>query len=68
VGNYAAPPIFTGLLFGLSMLLTIILVAKAESGWKYLIAIVPIALLAATVYLLVRAAKTPDPAGDQQQV
>jgi hypothetical protein len=68
VGNYAARPIFTGLLFGLSMLVTIIVVAKAESGWKYLIAIVPIALLASTVYLLVRAAKTPDPAGDQQHV
>jgi membrane protein implicated in regulation of membrane protease activity len=68
MGNYAAPPIFTALLWGLSMLLTIVVVWKADSPWKYAIIVLPVALLALTVLLLARASATTDPAKRQQQV
>jgi hypothetical protein len=63
VGNYAARPIVTGAFWGISMLLTIIVIAKAESPWKYAIVVLPVSLFALTIYLLARAVKTPDPAG-----
>jgi xanthine/uracil/vitamin C permease (AzgA family) len=63
MGNYAAKPIVFLTLFGISMLITVIVVAKAESSWKYAIVILPVSLVAALILTLWRTAKHPDPAG-----
>jgi 1,4-dihydroxy-2-naphthoate octaprenyltransferase len=62
MGNDAARPIFAALLLGVSMLITVVVVAKVDSAWKYLIVLLPISMLAGTVYLIVDTARTPDPA------
>jgi hypothetical protein len=59
--SWTARPIVIGALWGISMLITGMVVEAVESPWKFLIVPLPVALFITTLVVLYRTVKRPDP-------